>query len=61
MRGEKKLRTVLVALIRSYQYLISPLFPASCRFSPTCSEYSREAIMKYGAFKGMLMSIKRIL
>ena len=46
--------------IRFYQAIISPMLPASCRYSPTCSEYSREAIIKYGPFRGVLLTIKRI-
>lgn len=39
---------------------ISPFFPPSCRYTPTCSEYALEALTKYGAFKGTILSIKRI-
>ena len=42
-------------------YLISPLIPISCRFNPTCSQYSKEAIIKHGIFKGLILSIKRII
>ena len=48
-------------LIRFYQVCISPLFPPTCRYVPTCSAYSLEAIQKYGPFKGSYMGIKRIL
>lgn len=44
-----------------YQKFISPLLRPSCRFHPTCSEYSIQAITKYGAIKGMFLSLKRIL
>ena len=44
-----------------YQKFISPLLRPSCRFHPTCSEYSKQAITKYGATKGMFLSLKRIL
>ncbi|HQL33038.1 MAG TPA: membrane protein insertion efficiency factor YidD [Treponemataceae bacterium] len=47
--------------IRVYQKAISPLFPPSCRFYPTCSAYAYEAIQKHGPLKGLLFSIKRIL
>ncbi len=50
-----------LALIRLYQILISPLLPPSCRFFPTCSAYSYEAISKYGPFKGGYLALKRIL
>ena len=49
-----------VILIRIYQYLISPLTGASCRYTPTCSQYGVEAIKKYGAFKGGWLTLKRI-
>lgn len=49
-----------VSLLRFYQYLISPLFPPSCRFTPTCSEYAIEAVTKYGVWKGVLLALKRL-
>ena len=51
---------LLIKLIKGYKYLISPLFGHSCRYLPTCSEYSIEALKTYGFFKGSYMSIKRI-
>ena len=48
-------------LIRIYQPLISPLLPSTCRFSPTCSEYSKQSLIKYGLIKGSILSVKRIL
>ena len=50
----------LVLLIKGYKHLISPLFPAICRFQPTCSQYALEALKKHGLFKGGLLTIKRI-
>lgn len=47
--------------IRIYQKLISPLFPPSCRFYPTCSAYAYEAIKKHGPVKGFFLSVKRIV
>lgn len=55
------MRQVLVGLIRIYQVFISPLKGQSCRFYPTCSEYSVQALQKYGLIKGIWKSIKRIL
>lgn len=53
--------TVLVkALIVLYQRLISPLFPPSCRFTPTCSNYALQAIDRHGLLKGGWMAIRRI-
>lgn len=48
-------------LIKGYQYLISPLFPPSCRFTPSCSHYSSEAIMKHGLIRGVWLGIRRLL
>lgn len=50
----------IVVLIRFYQVCISPFTPASCRFTPTCSHYTLEALKKHGLFKGGWLSIKRI-
>ena len=52
---------VLIKLIKCYKFLISPLLGQSCRYLPTCSEYSIEALKTYGFFKGLFLSIKRIL
>ena len=53
--------TILIKFIRAYRFLISPLLGHSCRYLPTCSEYSIEALSTFGFFKGLFMSIKRIL
>lgn len=55
------LRWLFVVLIRIYQIFISPLLGANCRYTPTCSQYGKEAILKYGPFKGGWLTIKRIL
>ena len=49
-----------ILIIKIYQLLISPLFPSSCRYTPTCSHYTLEALKKYGLFKGGWLGIKRI-
>lgn len=49
-----------VLIIRLYQHGISPLFPATCRYQPTCSAYGVEAIQKHGPWKGGKLAIKRI-
>lgn len=54
------LSKIFIFLIRFYQGAISPLFPATCRYTPTCSEYGVEAIKKHGPFKGGWLTIKRI-
>lgn len=51
---------IFVGLIRFYQLAISPLFPSSCRYTPTCSQYGIEAIRKHGPFRGGWLTIKRI-
>lgn len=55
------LKNVLILIIRGYQKFISPMFPPTCRFYPTCSEYCLQAVKKYGPFKGSWLGIKRIL
>lgn len=52
---------IALGLIKCYRVALSPLLPQSCRFYPTCSCYTTEAIEKYGAYKGCLMGMKRIL
>lgn len=52
---------ILTLLVKFYQYAISPLTPSSCRYTPTCSEYSIQALKKHGPIKGLYLSIKRIL
>jgi len=51
----------LIRLIKTYKFLISPLFGPSCRYMPTCSEYSIEALKTFGFIKGSFLSLKRIL
>ena len=55
------LTAILIKLIKGYKFLLSPLLGHSCRYLPTCSEYSIEALKTFGFFKGLLISIKRIL
>ncbi len=55
------MKKIFLALIRFYQRNISPYTPPSCRFRPTCSAYAYEAIQKYGAFKGGLLALWRLL
>jgi putative membrane protein insertion efficiency factor len=51
---------LFVAIIKLYQFLLSPLLGAQCRYTPTCSQYGIEAIKKHGAFKGGWLTLKRI-
>ncbi|MBI5637070.1 MAG: membrane protein insertion efficiency factor YidD [Nitrospinae bacterium] len=54
------MKSLLSLLIRGYQLAISPLLPPACRFHPTCSCYSLEAVQKYGALRGGWLGVKRL-
>ena len=55
------MRWLLLHIIRFYQRFISPLTPPSCIYTPTCSNYTFQAIEKYGALKGSYLGVRRIL
>lgn len=55
------MKKYVLRLINFYQKYISPLEPTACRFYPTCSEYSKQSIEKYGIFKGLILGLIRIL
>jgi len=55
------LSCILLLPIYFYRAAISPMFPPSCRYVPTCSQYAIEAIKKHGPFKGLWLAVKRIL
>ena len=55
------MKILVLDLLGIYKAVVSPFLPPACRFEPTCSEYTREAVEKYGAAKGTWMGIKRIL
>jgi len=57
---KKLIQFPFIALIRIYQLVISPITPASCRYEPTCSHYSIEAIKEWGILRGGWLAIKRI-
>ncbi len=57
----KGLAAVMIALIKLYQYTLSPLIGKSCRYTPTCSVYGLEAIRKHGPLKGGWLTLKRVL
>jgi uncharacterized protein len=59
MRHAGKL--VVLRLLRAYKWAISPMFPPACRYVPTCSEYAMEAVERYGALRGGLMALWRLL
>lgn len=55
------MRYFAIAFIRGYKRYVSPMLPPSCRFTPSCSQYTMEAIQKYGVLKGGLMGAWRLL
>ncbi len=55
------MKTLLIWLIRGYRAFISPLYPPTCRFHPTCSQYAIEAVDRFGPIRGSWMAIRRIL
>ncbi|WP_168732778.1 MULTISPECIES: membrane protein insertion efficiency factor YidD [Flavobacterium] len=61
MTIRKILITPFIWIIRFYQVAISPFTPSVCRYSPTCSQYSLEALQKHGLFKGSWLAAKRII
>ena len=52
---------ILLFFVRTYQYLFSPYFGTQCRFTPTCSHYAVDALIKYGAIKGGYLASRRVL
>lgn len=54
-------KKTILFFIDAYRYALSPFLPPSCRFTPTCSQYSREAVQRYGAARGLWLSVKRVL
>ncbi len=52
--------SLIIGLIKLYQYVISPLLGPSCRFTPSCSEYACAALKKYGVFRGLWLSARRL-
>lgn len=57
----KALQLVAIALLRAYKFAISPLFPPSCRYVPTCSEYAIEAVEHHGVLRGSALAFWRLL
>ncbi|MGC8494030.1 MAG: membrane protein insertion efficiency factor YidD [Syntrophobacteraceae bacterium] len=55
------MRSIFLGLLRAYQIFISPLFPQACRFAPSCSHYTYEAIETYGVPRGIYLGLRRIL
>ena len=60
--GLKNILTIpFILLVRFYQLAISPYTPSTCRYTPTCSEYAKQSLVKHGLIKGSFISIKRII
>lgn len=57
----KGMSLLLILPILFYQRFVTPFTPPSCRFTPTCSEYARQALMKHGPVKGLLLAVWRVL
>ena len=57
----KGMSLLLILPILFYQRFVTPFTPSSCRFTPTCSEYARQAFLKHGPVKGLLLAVWRIL
>jgi putative membrane protein insertion efficiency factor len=57
----KILKRLLILPVRIYQMILSPLMPARCRYSPTCSQYMIEAIYEWGPLRGLIMGLKRVV
>jgi putative membrane protein insertion efficiency factor len=55
------MRKAVIATLRFYKRVVSPLLPSACRFHPTCSEYMLEAVDKYGVRRGLWMGVRRLL
>jgi len=55
------MKFLVIDILGVYKAAVSPFLPPACRFEPTCSEYARQAVEKYGAIKGIWMGVKRLL
>ena len=54
------MRRIIIFIIRGYQYLLSPFMAPSCRYTPSCSNYSIEAFQRFGFLRGLVLSVRRI-
>jgi hypothetical protein len=54
------MRKLIVTILRLYKWALSPVLPSACRYYPSCSEYMRQAVEKYGPVRGVWMGIKRV-
>ena len=55
------IKLTLIGLAKLYQVALSPILPISCRYSPTCSQYFIESLRSFGIFKGIILTIKRVV
>jgi putative membrane protein insertion efficiency factor len=55
------MRELVIATLRLYKHWISPMLPSACRFYPTCSDYMREAVERYGVLRGVAKGVRRLL
>ena len=56
----RNLALVALVLLRAYKILVSPMFPGACRFVPSCADYARDAIERFGALRGGWLAFKRL-
>lgn len=61
MRKVIKMRKLIISVLRFYKVMVSPYLPSACRYYPSCSEYTRQAVEKYGAARGLWMGARRLL
>ena len=54
------MKRLLILVIRTYSYFVSPFIPSSCRYYPSCSSYAAEAIDRHGVFKGIALTLRRL-
>ena len=54
------MKKIIILIIKTYQITLSPLIGSNCRFHPTCSEYTIQAVNEHGVYKGLILGIKRI-
>ena len=55
------MKKLMIWLIGAYRVLLSPLFPPTCRFQPTCSQYAMDAVERFGVWRGSALTIRRVL
>lgn len=55
------MKGIILGLIEGYRRFVSPLLPASCRYIPTCSQYALEAVKRFGARRGFVLAVRRLL